>query len=189
MNSLPGSGFGSSPLARGLPETKSSEIISIWDHPRSRGVYPGPGAVEAPGTGSSPLARGLRLSLRLPDVSPRIIPARAGFTPLATVTLTGTNGSSPLARGLPPGLGLAGDLDRIIPARAGFTLRGGARGHLRWDHPRSRGVYAANAASTAASSGSSPLARGLRVDVPGDGVEFRIIPARAGFTIPARRGR
>ena len=72
------------------------------------------------------------------------------------------SGSSPLARGL---LGdilgpLAGE--RIIPARAGFTRSPCVRGCRRRDHPRSRGVYAHHNRILSRSSGSSPLARGLR---------------------------
>ena len=37
--------------------------------------------------------------------------------------------------------------------------------------------------------GSSPLARGLRVDIDPDGTAARIIPARAGFTPRRRRTR
>ena len=55
----------------------------------------------------------------------------------------------------------------------------------RGDHPRSRGVYSPPPSRRGGSSGSSPLARGLRrlrqrrVQPPG------IIPARAGFTADA----
>ena len=51
-----------------------------------------------------------------------------------------------------------------------------------WDHPRSRGVYAARLMKIVSLFGSSPLARGL----PGPPARLirvsRIIPARAGFT-------
>ena len=96
-------------------------------------------------------------------------------------------GSSPLARGLPhvrtaflvPG--------GIIPARAGFTPAGSA-GHERpRDHPRSRGVYATEEATTSIWAGSSPLARGLHVRRGGHHPSRRIIPARAGFTGRRRR--
>ena len=99
-----------------------------------------------------------------------------------------TSGSSPLARGLP------GDEP--------------AQGPSRGDHPRSRGVYRAKGHQRAASDGSSPLARGLRAFekretmygssplarglLPGAGVTGNgkgIIPARAGFTCAAARGR
>ena len=50
------------------------------------------------------------------------------------------------------------------------------------DHPRSRGVYRAAMVSSSASSGSSPLARGLLRPVPTLIAPGGIIPARAGFT-------
>ena len=91
-------------------------------------------------------------------------------------------GSSPLARGLravltacPYGLG-------IIPARAGFTFVVLEPGGLRWDHPRSRGVYQRWGSAVGAGVGSSPLARGLPVGRVPDYLLAWIIPARAGFT-------
>ena len=152
--------------------------------------------------GSSPLARGLLDKIGVVNAHGGIIPARAGFTP----PLPGSRrelwdhprsrgvymvpesaifkhvGSSPLARGLRLNetrvLGLGG----IIPARAGFTAYNIAGNNIATDHPRSRGVYRAFLDAGGLSSGSSPLARGLR----GGGVEVdldgRIIPARAGFT-------
>ena len=50
------------------------------------------------------------------------------------------------------------------------------------DHPRSRGVYVDGALHAGASEGSSPLARGLRVDKKPAEAAPGIIPARAGFT-------
>ena len=50
------------------------------------------------------------------------------------------------------------------------------------DHPRSRGVYELQSASPPSYTGSSPLARGLRVISAGRISTPRIIPARAGFT-------
>ena len=98
-------------------------------------------------------------------------------------------GSSPLARGL-----LARDLrrmglDRIIPARAGFTAARVRRRRRGADHPRSRGVYRSSSGMTPPWSGSSPLARGLRL--PGRILRFTpgIIPARAGFTRAPPRTR
>ena len=133
-----------------------------------------------------------------------IIPARAGFTredPLQRRgqrdhprsrgvyasrrrTATRSSGSSPLARGLLYCGDLAHARRGIIPARAGFTSRKFLK-PLRWrDHPRSRGVYSTIQTARAWQMGSSPLARGLhgqRVRVLGFA---RIIPARAGFTLP-----
>ena len=71
---------------------------------------------------------------------------------------------------------------RIIPARAGFTKAVSAPACIAADHPRSRGVYVADARSFSADWGSSPLARGLQTHLTGDQARLRIIPARAGFT-------
>ena len=96
---------GSSPLARGLPDThiaglprnriiparagftrrRSTGPGSARDHPRSRGVYPTTVGQQGGDAGSSPLARGLRTSLSGRTLCRRIIPARAGFTYLSTV--------------------------------------------------------------------------------------------------------
>ena len=154
--------WGSSPLARGLLERRATSapqlriiparagftrwakscLITIRDHPRSRGVY---GDEEGAGCrvrGSSPLARGLLDGTQDPGGPVRIIPARAGFTcrgeriqhwrgdhprsrgvyrDVEKGFITGT-GSSPLARGLQHHADRLESLGRIIPARAGFTV-------------------------------------------------------------------
>ena len=95
-------------------------------------------------------------------------------------------GSSPLARGLRPVLATPSSGVGIIPARAGFTrlqYRGDRR---RGDHPRSRGVYFLMGMEDSRAEGSSPLARGLRINAKTQDARLRIIPARAGFT-PRRR--
>ena len=56
---------------------------------------------------------------------------------------------------------------------------------MTWDHPRSRGVYAVSSPSKVLMSGSSPLARGLPARVQEMFDRLGIIPARAGFTVPA----
>ena len=173
---------GSSPLARGLPAGSYGADPYWQDHPRSRGVYPPTESRRAPGSGSSPLARGLQAIPTEDDLRRRIIPARAGFTSRCSRTPTikadhprsrGVyflrdplpllgSGSSPLARGLP-------------------CLRQCVSTSLL-DHPRSRGVYTRMPAAAARVSGSSPLARGLQNGYELFPGEFRIIPARAGFT-------
>ena len=179
--------LGSSPLARGLPDTDlkdrfKARIIPARagftmtrilrpatspDHPRSRGVYHATDTTISPRQGSSPLARGLPGAdldglLRQVD-HPR---SRGVYRPSAP--LTGSpGGSSPLARGLPA--------DRRRPR---FRSR---------DHPRSRGVYTTSPRGRPPRRGSSPLARGLP---NAHGTHLRddgIIPARAGFTWPGRR--
>ena len=133
----------------------------VPDHPRSRGVYVVLLCTCGPRRGSSPLARGLRHRRHRTPAAPRIIPARAGFTSVWGVDQ------------LPP---------RIIPARAGFTPGSPRSPIMPRDHPRSRGVYATRIWVVSAMSGSSPLARGLLIEITPHVVPLRIIPARAGFT-------
>ena len=175
----------------------------VGDHPRSRGVYTGRIYQVVAPAGSSPLARGLRTVTIPPSLVPGIIPARAGFTswprrgstptadhprsrgvyPISTSTPTSPSGSSPLARGLLLQGGDQAAQVGIIPARAGFTPPGGTRLRARPDHPRSRGVYHANAVGEVPADGSSPLARGLLVAQIVVRAADGIIPARAGFTV------
>ena len=190
-------------FTRGFPAAGAP----AWDHPRSRGVYPTTGTRRFDETGSSPLARGLRHHTPPSLVVVRIIPARAGFTcglrgqctstwdhprsrgvyAVCAVALRSAPGSSPLARGLLIRVGADSNPSGIIPARAGFTPRGSCASCERGDHPRSRGVYVRRIFSSSTGSGSSPLARGLRRDRQVRCDPVRIIPARAGFTLP--RGR
>ena len=162
------SAVGSSPLARGLREQVSGDVVQgriiparagftrSWavtmgvprDHPRSRGVYFDEGDLNGALRGSSPLARGLR---------------------------------SPLSSW--------GTIRGIIPARAGFTRRRRRTPATHSDHPRSRGVYIYLDATAADEAGSSPLARGLRIVGLVGRPHGRIIPARAGFTFCRLRRR
>ena len=132
------------------------------DHPRSRGVYQTTTRGVVAAAGSSPLARGLLGVTRQTLDRWRIIPARAGFTAgpfpegaweanhprsrgvYQWVDWDGDDatGSSPLARGLLRLRLLRTRAGGIIPARAGFTHESIPTGLPRWDHPRSRGVYA-----------------------------------------------
>ena len=155
------SSSGSSPLARGLPrvgphsaerpriiparagftQVDREPLLTVRDHPRSRGVYAGASLSSMRTRGSSPLARGLPFMIALFLSSWGIIPARAGFTarrqpgacrttdhprsrgvyPETCTNRTSPSGSSPLARGL------------LVSAIA--------EGVDGLDHPRSRGVY------------------------------------------------
>ena len=92
------------------------------------------------------------------------------------------DGSSPLARGLPAWLRPGRPSFGIIPARAGFTISISIAMACSPDHPRSRGVYVVMVLGSAPVAGSSPLARGLLVEMIRKGASDRIIPARAGFT-------
>ena len=203
----PRSACGSSPLARGLPALPVAHALHIVDHPRSRGVYGGLGALASTGGGSSPLARGLPGPGCDCRAALRIIPARAGFTRRAhgrgahdqdhprsrgvyhprSMPSLAWAGSSPLARGLLPSVPFGIMARRIIPARAGFTVRGVTPRLRAMDHPRSRGVYAITGSRCAEVRGSSPLARGLLYYEKNELRAFGIIPARAGFTAPSPR--
>ena len=190
------------PARAGFTSSGTPRARSSADHPRSRGVYPAPAPTSSTRPGSSPLARGLQSGSLGGGDGPGIIPARAGFTPPShddgddhgdhprsrgVYLPTGderddAGGSSPLARGLRRDMDEIVRPVRIIPARAGFTpciwRPSGAAG----DHPRSRGVYLVVPARCGGSRGSSPLARGLHLDMGVQGVSVGIIPARAGFT-------
>ena len=193
------------PARAGFTSAPAWMAASRRDHPRSRGVYAADAASAKASTGSSPLARGLRVATVAPFVQSGIIPARAGFTlaigytfrlvtdhprsrgvyALATLKGSGVEGSSPLARGLRARARAGPPTRRIIPARAGFTSSRAPKPTPPSDHPRSRGVYDPNAATLDQSSGSSPLARGLRKGWGKDPLAAGIIPARAGFTASA----
>ena len=169
------------PARAGFTGSRAYRLISIRDHPRSRGVYASTGITYTAQPGSSPLARGLRTRSGIHGYGLRIIPARAGFTTSVDLELYRdqdhprsrgvyemtllrdalTVGSSPLARGLRVGIARLLVRHRIIPARAGFTRPEHNRNHGPTDHPRSRGVYGEMTPRPSSTLGSSPLARGL----------------------------
>ena len=174
--------LGSSPLARGLRRVFIRRLGMARIIPARAGF-----TASNPGTGWSrgdhPRSRGVYFGL---DEDSRIV-----------------DGSSPLARGLRFWSPHRGGVIRIIPARAGFTDRRPVVAEFLRDHPRSRGVYGEEAADRApyggiiparagftdpgdrpdpVRPGSSPLARGLRLDSRPHGADDGIIPARAGFT-------
>ena len=160
---------------------------SRQDHPRSRGVYLKQIARDVEKGGSSPLARGLQAPPGVLEFGRRIIPARAGFTKRTKAANKSKtdhprsrgvyphgfpwgrwpHGSSPLARGLLKQEFYDKPTSGIIPARAGFTPPCAHACQNRWDHPRSRGVYRRTSLRCLTSLGSSPLARGLHLRIPG----------------------
>ena len=178
-------------------------------HPRSRGENISDRRGEHSRPGSSPLARG-KLEGRLAALSgQRLIPARAGKT-LAIGTKTPTHpahprsrgennlseddssfwrGSSPLARGKPPALRPSPAQDGLIPARAGKTIRPQTSSPKAAAHPRSRGENRSARDTGGSSQGSSPLARGKLLACAAGVLWRRLIPARAGKTIPPALSR
>ena len=171
-------------------------------HPRSRGEHAGTEGGGNVTYGSSPLARGTLPPERPAGQDRRFIPARAGNTNSPgdacmwwTVHprsrgehlrrqfgLAPDLGSSPLARGTPSSGLFRGAGLRFIPARAGNTPWPARSGSSKTVHPRSRGEHAGEDARRLATAGSSPLARGTRIERRPRLGEQRFIPARAGNT-------
>ena len=132
----------------------------------------------------------------------RFIPARAGNTPRDArgasrrsvhprsrgehqgqgLDVGRVDGSSPLARGTQGETDDFPSLDRFIPARAGNTAAARGSRPRTWVHPRSRGEHWTERARSRACCGSSPLARGTRIDLARQAGRRRFIPARAGNT-------
>ncbi len=174
------------------------------DHPRSRGEHPRKLVWLHCASGSSPLARGTLVEVAQHLCVRRIIPARAGNTGPSTIRSGHcadhprsrgehimrpaprrcAGGSSPLARGTRAGDDALAPGRRIIPARAGNTRRPHAAPAAAADHPRSRGEHLSTRWMASAVAGSSPLARGTRPREAAAAGGERIIPARAGNTLP-----
>ena len=94
------------------------------------------------------------------------------------------SGSSPLARGTPVLIEGEAYVSRLIPARAGNTLVDVQEHPGRSAHPRSRGEHVPLPPPTRPPFGSSPLARGTRCKWALYAYLRRLIPARAGNTLP-----
>ena len=176
------SGFGSSPLARGLPDAVDQRIRELRIIPARAGFTPAHCVDVFRADGSSPLARGLRRWCRPRGGGQWDHPRSRGVYRYRKKPIEVEAGSSPLARGLRPAEPQGREHGRIIPARAGFTSQINEAKAAGEDHPRSRGVYYPCQEWTSSSLGSSPLARGLRAGACAGAATGRIIPARAGFT-------
>ena len=93
-------------------------------------------------------------------------------------------GSSPHVRGTPPTGVRSVRPSGIIPACAGNTLHNRRSRQKAGDHPRMCGEHAAVQMSASASPGSSPHVRGTQVITAFASLDFGIIPACAGNTVP-----
>ncbi len=173
-------------------------------HPRLRGEHQLAWYTAMATYGSSPPARGTPHPGRCPCVIQRFIPACAGNTDgagqarlprhrtvhprlrgeHAAVERKGIGefGSSPPARGTPVPMDYYPLKHRFIPACAGNTAEAMTISSCRSVHPRLRGEHAFIAVGDGGEAGSSPPARGTRVDVVRAGVTERFIPACAGNT-------
>ena len=152
--------------------------------------------------GSSPLARGTHNIALAKCRRCRLIPARAGNTKhfpvqyprcaahprsrgeheFNTEGMLRGDGSSPLARGTHEGDFGGGAALRLIPARAGNTNSIPKGCYAATAHPRSRGEHMRVTSAVVRRFGSSPLARGTRIQYRRDATRRRLIPARAGNT-------
>ncbi len=169
-------------------------------HPRVRGEQRSGNCVLTLCAGSSPRARGTVVGFEHVDAIDRFIPACAGNR-RASVEIGAAApvhprvrgeqrnpgashvrscGSSPRARGTvragcPPVCAT-----RFIPACAGNSYSTGQRPTGTTVHPRVRGEQRVRIGEPAASTGSSPRARGTAVAVPAASGFDRFIPACAG---------
>ena len=98
-----------------------------------------------------------------------------------------SGGSSPLARGTLRARRVVAVLVRLIPARAGNTGRRTASVVNGAAHPRSRGEHYREGGLFVIAHGSSPLARGTLHHALSRRINLRLIPARAGNTLPTFR--
>ena len=190
------------PAHAGKTSTWLFVSLVTWAHPRSRGENQSKHTRSPACAGSSPLTRGKRHSQRDRLPTDRLIPAHAGKTGAGAGYFSeraahprsrGENwfvrhpgcvasGSSPLTRGKQRTTPAPITVDGLIPAHAGKTGDGGRDPERAQAHPRSRGENLAWLAFCAAWSGSSPLTRGKRSWLLGEGIPPRLIPAHAGKT-------
>ena len=181
-------GDGSSPLARGLRGRWTARSPGIWIIPARAGFTNVPlwATPFESIYGSSPLARGLLECVTNATQKGLDHPRSRGVYRHRALAARRISGSSPLARGLHRTDAPSRIIQRIIPARAGFTDQTGQETRVTGDHPRSRGVYKQSSSDLYQTTGSSPLARGLRNIRNMTQITHRIIPARAGFTATRR---
>ena len=133
-------------------------------------------------SGSSPLARGTRVAISGLSAGWSVHPRWRGEHTIWRRRTGNVCGSSPLARGTQRcRVTLNGSL-RFIPAGAGNTSATRSRPRPRSVHPRWRGEHRRGRRGRIRRRGSSPLARGTLVVLPGEAVFFRFIPAGAGNT-------
>ncbi len=171
-------------------------------HPRWRGEHAVGSVGDGEQRGSSPLARGTLNISNVAIEGRRFIPAGAGNTDCCcwrcwrrsvhprwrgehrrrVSSASATGGSSPLARGTLEVVEVDGDFARFIPAGTGNTRWCSNSFRQLPVHPRWHGEHFFVAFWMALYIGSSPLARGTRLQFRADLGGDRFIPAGTGNT-------
>ena len=159
--------------------------------------------------GSSPRVRGAAVQVAARRGVVGIIPARAGSSerPASCSSAAGDHpracgeqasppagrrrspGSSPRVRGAGLPLLPAHRRLRIIPARAGSSAQHNRRDGSKADHPRACGEQDGTLTGGIPADGSSPRVRGAGRELRPFLSAHRIIPARAGSSVPQARRR
>ncbi len=132
-------------------------------HPRMRGEHALDVLDDGLPRGSSPHARGTPISGECGQWINRFIPACAGNTDSLSAEAVWKSGSSPHARGTPLNHHRVPGWYRFIPACAGNTAAASMRNTAHPVHPRMRGEHPTVGAPVAMTIGSSPHARGTRL--------------------------
>ena len=190
------------PACAGSTTARRCPACATWDHPRMRGEHLKITSAKWLIVGSSPHARGALIDHKDRLLVVGIIPACAGSTLIERASharmrdhprMRGehmgykyigklSQGSSPHARGALPLLSKRKKHQRIIPACAGSTPLVPYLAVDVGDHPRMRGEHGLFLFVATAAAGSSPHARGARLDVLLELRDEGIIPACAGST-------
>ena len=113
--------------------------------------------------GSSPLAWGIQADIPLSGCSWRFIPTRVGYTYIVRGSQKKKIRFIPTRVGYTPATPSSkAQYCRFIPTRVGYTVPTSAYASSNSVHPHSRGVYIKISAFRTFSTGSSPLAWGIR---------------------------
>ena len=194
---------GNIPACAGTTSARGCTPTRRGEHPRMRGDHIGLGVLRALLRGTSPHARGPLGSYVRRGARRRNIPACAGTTPTVSCTSTISRehprmrgdhlfqarqaatdvGTSPHARGPRVAVIITACVDGNIPACAGTTATFGFPSSTPREHPRMRGDHYEMKRSAGESMGTSPHARGPRIQVLDVVPAAGNIPACAGTTV------
>ena len=160
--------MGSSPHARGAPETRLDGRKTRWDHPRMRGEHYRLIMSWLCICQDHPRMRGEHRHAEAGEaVSLGIIPACAGSTFLLWASAGSLSGSSPHARGAPRAARMSSSLPTDHPRMRGEHVdRGGKFYEPTVDHPRMRGEHRGRYPQDPAEPGIIPACAGSTAGLP-----------------------